>query len=576
MKNREIAEIFNEIAAMLSVEGTATSRFEVRAYQTAALNIAGLQEDVAAIYARGGVEALMEIPGIGKGIAGHIEEYLKTGRIRKYDMLKKKYPIDFTALMKVQGIGAKKCVILYRKLGVRNIDGLRKAVSAHKVRELDGFGERSEEALAKNLSIAESAGGRMLLGAVLPEAEAMIAELSKCTLVKKALIAGSARRMRETVGDLDILVLADDGPKVMDMFEKMEGVERTIIKGPTKTTVQLGLGITCDLRVISPDSFGAAVQYFTGSKAHNIAVRKIAMAKGYKLNEYGLFDGKGRLVSGRDEPDIYGKLGMQWMPPEMREDRGEIKLAQAHKVPKLVELKDLKGDLHTHTKETDGQNSLEEMAEAAIMAGLDYIATTNHTKSLKVAKGMDEKAFTKYFWEVDRLNKKYDGRFTILKGAEVDILKDGSLDLDTKTLKGMDCALGAVHTSFNLPGKAMTARIVRAIESGLIRVLAHPTGRVINLREPYQIDIDRIAEAAAANNVILEIDSFPDRLDLNDTNIMIAAKRKVMFSIDSDAHNVTHYANLRYGVGTARRAWLPSSRIANSMPVDRLMKILRK
>ncbi len=576
MKNREIAEMFDEIAAMLSIDDTKTSRFEVRAYQAAALNIAGMQEDVAAIYRRGGVAALMEIPSVGKGIAGHIEEYLKTGHIKKYDMLKKKYPINFTELMKIEGIGAKKCVTLYRMLGVRDVAGLRKAVSGHKVRDLEGFGEKSEEALAKSLAMADSTGGRMLLGDVLPEAEAMVAELSRSGLVYKAIIAGSTRRMRETVGDLDILVLADDGPKVMDFFEKMEGVERALVKGPTKTTVQLRLGLTCDLRVISPDSFGAAMQYFTGSKAHNIAVRKIAIAKGYKLNEYGLFGRNGKLIVSRDEPEIYGKLGMQWMPPEMREDRGEIKLAQEHRVPELVELKDLKGDLHTHTKETDGQNTLDEMADAAIKAGLQYIATTNHTKSLKVARGMDEKAFAEYFKRVDALNDKYEGRLTILKGAEVDILKDGSLDLNTKTMKGMDCAVGAVHSAFNMPEKEMTSRVIKAIESGLIHVLAHPTGRIINVREPYQIDLDRVAEAAAGSNVMLEINSFPNRLDLNDTNIMAASKHKVMFSIDSDAHNITHYANLRYGVGTARRAWLGKARIANTLPLEKLNRQLKR
>ena len=576
MKNKELAEIFEEIADMLSIDETKTSRFEVRAYQAAALNISGLQEDIEDIYRRGGTKALMEVPGVGKGIAGHIEEYLKTGRIKKYDALKKKYPVDFNSLTKLEGMGAKKAIALYRALGVRNVADLEKAVEAHKVRTLEGFGEKSEESIAKSIRLAEGTGGRMLLGDALPEAESIVRALLGSGLVGDALVAGSARRMRETVGDLDILALAENGKAVMDFFGKLPMVERTILKGPTKTTVQLKIGLTCDLRVIKPESFGAAVQYFTGSKAHNIATRKIAIARGYKLNEYGLFHRNGKIIASKDEHEIYAKLGMEWVPPEMREDRGEIRLAQEHKIPTLVELKDLQGDLHTHTKETDGMNTLEEMAGAAIKAGLKYMATTNHTKSLRVARGMDEKGFAKFFVQADALNKKYDGRFTILKGAEVDILKDGSLDLDANTLKGMDCVVGGVHSAFNMSEAEMTKRIITAMDSGLMHVLAHPTGRVIGVRDAYPVNVGDLADAAERNRVLLEINAYPSRLDLNDTNIMEASKRDVMFSIDSDAHNTTHYAMLRYGVGTARRGWLEKGRVANTLPLEKLKRLLQK
>ncbi|MCL4411446.1 DNA polymerase/3'-5' exonuclease PolX [Candidatus Marsarchaeota archaeon] len=575
MRNKELAEIFDEIAAMLSIEETKTSRFEVRAYQTAALNISGLQEDIEDIYRRGGTKALMELPGVGKGIAGHIEEYLKTGHIRKYDALKKKYPVDFKSLTKLEGMGAKKAMLLYRKLKIRDLADLQKAVAAHKVRELEGFGEKSEQSIANGIRLLEAAGTRMPLGEALPEAESIVKALLGSRLVEDALVAGSARRMRETVGDIDILALSRKGEPVMDFFEKLPMVMGTVSKGPTRTTVQLKIGLTCDLRVIKPESFGAAVQYFTGSKAHNIATRKIAIAKGYKLNEYGLFR-KNRIIASRDEREIYAKLGMEWVPPEMREDRGEIKLALEHRLPKLVELGDLQGDLHTHTKETDGNNTLEEMADAAVKAGLKYIATTNHTKSLRVARGMDEKGFAKFFEQVDRLNDKYNGSFTIMKGAEVDILKDGSLDLERKALMSMDCVVGGVHSAFNMPEREMTKRIVTAMDSGLMHILAHPTGRVIGVREAYPLDLAAVAEAAERNGVMLEINAYPLRLDLNDTNILSTSKRNVTFAINSDGHNVTHYSVLRYGIGTARRGWLGKERVANALPLEKLRRLLKK
>jgi DNA polymerase (family 10) len=572
MSNKILADIFDEIADMISVDDTPNSKFEVRAYKKAALTIGTLQEPIEQIYANGGKDALMNLPGIGKGLAEKIEQYLKTGKIQRYEELKKKYPIEMGKLTSIQGLGPKTAVELYRSLGVKNIEDLRKALRSHKVAGLPGFGPKSEELLTTGLQLLDSSQGRMLLGDAMPEAEQIVAALLKSGLVDKALIAGSTRRMRETIGDLDILATSKSPEKVSDFFSKMPSVEHVIVKGPTKTTVWLKIGLSCDLRVIDPDSFGAALQYFTGSKDHNVQVRQIAVKKGYKLNEYGLFDKKDGLLSSKDEEEIYGLLGMQWMPPEMREARGEVALAMEHKIPRLVELGDLKGDMHTHTKETDGANTIEEMASAAMGANLQYIAVTNHTKSLPVAYGMDDKKFLAFFKKIDKLNDKLGGKFRILKGGEVDILKDGSLDLEPATLKQMDCVVGSVHSYFKMSEDEMTKRINKALDTGLVTILGHPTGREVNGREPYPVRLEKVAESAERNGVALEIDAFPSRLDLNDTNIMRVSNYKIKFSIDSDAHRSSHFGFLRYGVGTARRGWLTKERVLNSQSLRDITK----
>jgi len=568
--------MLDEIASMLSIEDTPSSKFEVRAYQKASLTIGTLQEPIEDIYKKDGVKGLMELSGIGKGIAASIEEYIKTGKMSKYENLKKKYPIDMKALTGIEGIGARKAIALYRQIGVKNVDDLKKAIKAHKISKLPGFGQKSEEVIEKSIGFYEKRGGRLLLGNALPVAESMVEKFIKSNLVEKAVIAGSARRMRETVGDLDILVTSKKSKEVMDFFTKMSEVSGVISSGPTKTSVRLKIGINCDLRVIEPESFGAALQYFTGSKDHNVQVRTISVNKGYKLNEYGLYDKKDKMIVAKSEEEIYEKLGMQWMPPEMREARGEVKLAQEHKIPILVDLKDIKGDMHTHTSDTDGTSTLEEMADAAIKLKLEYFATTNHTKSLTIARGMNESQFAKYFKKVDKLNDSLDGKIKILKGAEVDILKDGSLDLSKECLGTMDCVVGAVHSYFKMPEEEMTARIKKALDSGLVNIMAHPTGRQLNVREQYPVDIEKIFECAEQNNVALEINSFPERLDLNDTNIMKASKYKVKFSIDTDAHNAAHLNFMKYGIGTARRGWLTKDKVINTLPLKEILKVLSK
>jgi len=384
MPNKALVDIFNEIADMLSVDGRPTARFEIRAYQNAAMALSSMSEDVSELYKRDGRDGLLSINGIGKGLADKIIEYIETGHIKKYEDMKKLYPIDFANLTRIDGMGAKRAITLYKMLGVKDIPTLKKAIDEHKIMGLEGFGEKSEQLLAKGVAMLEGSKGRILLGDALPIAESITKMLYDSGLVEKAIVCGSTRRMKETVGDLDILAISKEPEKVMDKFSGYKNVTGIVAKGPTKTTVWLDAGLTCDLRVIAPESFGAAMQYFTGSKEHNVEVRKIAISKGYKLNEYGLFDSKDNVVSAIDEKDIYMRLGMDYIEPEMRENRGEIDLAKRHALPKLVRIEDLKGDLHSHTIETDGTNTLEEMAEAAIKKGFEYLAITNHTKSLKI------------------------------------------------------------------------------------------------------------------------------------------------------------------------------------------------
>ncbi|MGC8629261.1 MAG: DNA polymerase/3'-5' exonuclease PolX [Candidatus Micrarchaeia archaeon] len=576
MENSKLAELFDEIADMLELDPKA-NKFEPLAYRKAALTIGTLQQDIEEIYEKEGIDGLTKLPGVGKTIAERIVEFIKTGKIQKYEDLKKKFPIDFSSLTKIQGMGSKKAFKLYQALGIKNIDDLKQAIAQHKIRGLPGFGEKSEEELAKGIALLEESKGRMLLSTALPEAENLVNKLEESGLVEKAVVCGSTRRMRETVGDLDILLISKKSSEVMDFVTALPEVEHVIVKGPTKTTVWLKIGLSCDFRVIEPESFGAAMQYFTGSKNHNIKLREIVIKKGYKLNEYGLFDKQNRnIAAGEDEHAIYEKLGLQYVEPEMREDRGEIELAARHELPKLIELSDIQGDLHTHTNHTDGANTLEEMVQEALRIGRKYIGNSDHSKSEHVARGLDDSQYEKLFSEIDALNDKYKGKIKILKSGEVDILKDGSLDLKDKTLEEMDYVIGAVHNNLNMGKDEMTKRVVKALESGHVDILAHPTDRLINEREPIQLDLDKVFESAEANSVALEINAFPNRLDLNDENILKARTYKVKFEIGTDSHRTSHLQFMRYGVGTARRGWLEKDRVINTYPVDKLLKLFRR
>jgi DNA polymerase (family 10) len=573
--NTKIAELFDEIADMLELEGEAR-KFEMLAYRKAAMTIGTLQEDVADICRKQGEEGLMRLPGIGKTIAGRIREYVETGRMSKYDELKKKYPVDFAGITKIQGVGSKKAFKLYAKLGVRNVEDLKKAIAAHRIRELEGFGERSEGEILKGIAMLEASKGRLLLGIALPEAEAIRQRLLDSGLVDNVMICGSTRRMKETVGDLDILIASGKGEKAMDFVAGMPEVERTVLRGPTKTTVWLKIGLSCDFRLVKDSSFGAAVQYFTGSKNHNVKLREIAIRQGYKLSEYGLFDRKNRnVVKGDDEAAIYNKLGLDCMEPEMREDRGELDLARQHRLPRLVQPGDIAGDLHVHSNHSEGANTLQEMAEEAIKLKRQYLGFADHSKSEYVARGMDDAKFVKYFAEIDRLNGKMDGRITLLKSGEVDILKDGTLDLKDRTLDQMDYVLAGVHTNLNLPKEEMTKRLTRALGSGRIDILAHPTDRIINQREPIPLDLDKVFDAAEKAGTVMEINSFFSRLDLNDENIIKARGYGLKFCINTDAHRTSHLQLMRYGIGTAKRGWLTRGDVINTLKIKDLLKLFR-
>ena len=572
MKNKEIADMFNDLYYILSMDEK--SKFEALAYQRAARSIESMPEDVSIIYKREGIEGLLKIPGIGKGLASHIVEYLTTGKIEKYEELKNAYPIDFNGLMRLEGFGSRKAIILYNKLGIKNVEELKKAAENHEIRDIPGFGEKSEELILKSISLLDSIGGRILLGTGLTEARKIIWYLTAANLVNRCAIAGSTRRMKETVGDIDILAISWNPEKIMKMFVKFEDVKSVIVSGNTKTTVLLNTGVTCDLRVIKPESFGSALQYFTGSKDHNVKVRKIAIDNKYKLNEYGLFSGDKNIAAEMDEEFIYNQLGMDYIPPEMREDRGEIEMALEHKIPRLIEISDIKGDLHLHTKESDGMNTTEEMIAYALKKNYEYIAITNHTEHLKIAKGMTEKELIKYFDTIDYLNK--NSKIKILKGAEVDILKDGSLDLQDEALSRIDCLIASVHTDNGMSREKMTQRIINAIKTGKVNILGHPTGRLINDRPGYEIDIDEISKYCEKYKTAFEINSSPARLDLNDENIRKTSKYNIYYSINTDSHNIYGYDFMELGIGTARRGWLTKNRVINTMDYQALLKFLEK
>ena len=457
---------------------------------------------------------------------------------------------------------------------MKTLDDLKKAVSKHKIQKMEGLGEKTEKKIAEGLNVLERISGRMSLGFALPYAEHISKLIMDSGLAGKACIAGSTRRMKDTIGDLDILVTSEHPEKIMEFISKMDETEEVIARGDTKITIRLDSGINCDIRVIEKTSFGSGLQYFTGSKAHNIKVRKIAIKKGYKLNEYGLFKGS-KLVAGENEDEVYQKLGLEWMEPEMREDRGEVELAAENKLPKIIQEKDILGDLHVHTNYSDGNEKMEDMVIEAIRLGRRYIGFTDHSESEHIANGMDRKKFEKYSEDIDKLNDKYKGRITLLKSSETDILADGSLDWDNDILEEMDYVLASVHTGLGMSKDEMTERIIRSMENGEVDILGHPTDRLINRRPPINMDLEMVFEAAGKYDVALEINSSPERLDLNDENIILAKRFGTKFAINTDSHMKSHLKSIRYGIGIAKRGWLRAEDIINSRPIDKLKNLFR-
>jgi DNA polymerase (family 10) len=572
MKNQELAKIFYEIAYFLEMEGI---KFKPYAYEKAALTLEGLEKDVEEIYKKEGFEGLKKIPGIGESIAKKIEEYLKSGKIQYYEDYKKKYPINLDELMEIEGLGPKRMKVLYEKLGIKSLNDLEEAIKAHKIARLPGFGEKTEKNILEAIEFAKRSKGRFLLGEILPRVKEIYEKLKSLKEVEKIEVVGSIRRMKETIGDVDFLVISKNPGPVMDFFVSLPGVIKVWGKGTTKASVRMKEGFDMDIRVLPRNSFGAALQYFTGSKEHNIALRKIAIEKGMKLSEYGLFKGS-KMIAGEFEEEIYQKLGLGWIPPELREDRGEIEAAILHKLPKLIDYKDIKGDLHVHSKWDGGKNSIEEIAEYAIKMGYEYVGIADHTKFLKIEHGLDEKRLRERNKEIDKLNQKFKGKIRILKGCEANILPDGKIDIDDECLKEQDFVIAGVHSRFKMTKEEMTERIIRAMKNPNVDIISHPTGRLIQKREEYEIDFEKILRVAKETGTILEINSYPERLDLNDINIKKAKEMGVKMVINTDAHHVDQMRFIELGIAQARRGWAEKEDIINCWPLEKMLKFLKK
>jgi DNA polymerase (family X) len=570
MRNAEVAQVLYEIADLLELQGV---EFKPTAYRKAARNIEALTQEIEDYSSKGN---LRDIPGVGDAIAKKVEEILRTGHLAYLDDLKSELPAGLLQLMDVPDIGPKTAMHLYKELHVTNLQELKAAAEGHRIRDLKGFGERSEERILSGIRVAETRSGRMLLAYAHPTAERVKEYVARKAQVRLISLGGSLRRMKETIGDIDILAGSNEPERVMDVFVTNPDVAEVIVRGPTKSSVRLKEGIQVDLRVVKDDEFGAALQYFTGSKEHNVELRSIAIDMGYKLNEYGLFrkDGK-EVVASKTEEDIYRALGLEIMPPEMRENRGEIRAAQLGKLPKLVTLKDIKGDLHTHSLASDGTATIEEMAYAAKKKGYEYIGISDHSESLRVANGLSPQRLKDNMDIARNVEERVEG-IKVLVGAEVEILEDGMLDYPDDVLKGLDYVIGAVHSKFNQSEGEMTARLLSAMENEYLVILAHPTGRVLEQRPPYHFDMDRVLEAAQEHHVCMELNCYAERMDLSDINCMRAREKGVVIAVDTDAHSPAQLDYMFYGVATARRAWLESKDVLNAMPLDRLVDFLAK
>ncbi len=570
MVNEELAKIFSAIAQYLDSEEVA---FKPYAYRRVASSLEALEREAREIYESEGIEGLKEISGVGESIALQIEQYLKTGKIKQYEELKKKLPIDLAELTKIEGLGPRKARILYRALGVRNIKDLEKKAKGGKIRKLPGFGEKAEKNILQGIAFTKKDQGRFSLNEVLPFANQIKEKLSRIKSVSRVEFAGSLRRMKETVGDVDFLVISSNPQKVMDFFTTLPEIVKVWGKGATKASVRLSQGFDMDLRVVSLKSYAAALIYFTGSKEHNIRIRKIAMDKGYKLNEYGLFKGSG-MIPTESEEEIYQKLGMQTPPPEIREDEGEVERALAHSLPVLVQQNDIKGDLHLQTNWNGGRDSIEQMAEFGRKLGYQYIGISDHTKFLRIERGLDEKQLLKQHDYITQLNrkKKY---IHILHGCEANIMTDGSIDIKDEVLAKLDYVIAGVHSQMKMPKTQMTERIARAVRNPHVDIISHPTGRILKRREEYQVNLDTILRTARESGTILEINSFPERLDLNDRNIMKAKEAGVKLIVNTDAHLREHMNLMRFGVAMARRGWAIPKDIINTNSLEKLLEYFK-
>ncbi|MCK5257905.1 MAG: DNA polymerase/3'-5' exonuclease PolX [Thermoplasmatales archaeon] len=569
MKNRFVADILYQIADLLDVKGEIF--FKTRAYRIAAQTIETLNEDIEIV---SNENRLQSIPGIGEALAKKIKEIVETGKLVYFDKLKKEIPAGLLTLLELQGLGPRKVSALYKNLGITTIEELRNACIGGKLRDLDGFGEITERNILRGIQLREKTSGRVLLNMAYADGNNYLDYLKKCERIEKIDIAGSLRRKKETIGDLDILVSSEFPDEVMDYFVKYPSVQRVLLKGITKTSVLLNDGLQVDLRVVKKESYGSALQYFTGSKEHNVKMRSIAIKKGFKLNEYGLFDkNTDEYVVGNTEEELYNTLGLSYIEPELRENRGEIEAASDGRLPNLVKYEDIKGDFHVHSLWSDGSDSIETIAHYAQKMGYEFVGIADHSQSLKIAQGLSEEKVLRKINEIENINKKLSG-FKVLCSTECDIKPDGSLDYSDMILKKFDFVGVGIHTAFRMSGDEQTKRIVKSMENENVDFIAHPTCRIIGRREPFDIDMEKIFDAARETDTYLEINSFPDRLDLNDVHSKLAKERGVKFVIGTDSHSAVNLPFMHFGVATARRGWLEKKDILNTYSLREIEKIL--
>jgi DNA polymerase (family 10) len=568
--NTDIVDIFNKVADLLEIKDA--NPFRIRAYRNAARTIGSLSKSVADLIAED--KPLTDFSGIGKDLAGKIKEIVETGKLSQLKLLEKELPPGLHDLLRIPGLGPKKVKALYKKLDITDLQSLKKAAQNLKIRKLEGFGAKTEVSILEKIERHSWVRARTQWVVAEEIARAYVDYLKKDNRVKEITVAGSYRRGNETVGDLDILVTVQRGSDIMTHFVEYEDVDHVISRGETRSSVVLRRGLQVDLRVVPQVSYGAALHYFTGSKAHNIAVRKLGQKKRLKINEYGVYNND-RRIAGKTEADVFQQVDLPYIEPELREDRGEIQAARKNRLPDLVELSNIRGDLHVHTTATDGRNSLEDMVSAAQEKGYAYLAISNHFQHVTVAQGLNHKGLAKQIEKIDRINAK-TGKFVILKAIEVDILKDGSLDLADDILKKLDVIIGAVHSDFKLSRSKQTDRILRAMDNPLFNILAHPSGRLINRREAYEVDLERLIEAAAERNCFMELNAHPDRLDLNDVFCKTAKEMGVKIAVSTDAHSVDSLDHMRLGILQARRGWLEADDVLNTRSWKELKKLLKR
>ncbi|MBN1226811.1 MAG: DNA polymerase/3'-5' exonuclease PolX [Deltaproteobacteria bacterium] len=568
--NSDIAALFSKVADLLEIDGA--NAFRIRAYRNAARTIEDFSRSLADMIANN--EEVTKIPGIGKDLADKIKKIVQTGTFPQLKEIESHIPPELRDMMKIAALGPKRVHILYEKLKVSNIEQLEKAAKGGKVRELAGFGQKTEEKIIEEIHRKKQAPELTKLITAERIAQPLIQYLKKIKGVDKVIAAGSLRRRKEVVGDLDILATCAAGSKIMQGFVNYEEVKEIISQGETRSTIILRTGFQVDLRVVPQNSYGAALHYFTGSKAHNIAIRKLGQKKNLKINEYGMFRDDTR-IGGKTEEEIFSSLDLAYIEPELREDRGEIEAAKKNQLPHLVTLEDIRGDLHAHTTATDGHLSLEETAHAAAQKGYQYIAITDHSKRVTMVHGLNAERLLQQIEEIDRLNRKLQGA-ALLKGIELDILEDGTLDLPDDVLKHLDLTVCSIHYKFNLSREKQTERILRAMDNPYFTILGHPTGRLINERRPYEVDLERIIKAAKERGCFIEINAHPDRLDLTDIYCKMAKDMGVKIAISTDAHSLKHFDYLRFGIGQARRGWLGPEDVLNTRNLEDLKKLLQR